>query len=70
MKLGFGFYYHMLNEQNYRFARQCGATHAVVHLVDYFHQGSGHTDADSQPIGGESGWGVAGATAHLWNYES
>ena len=70
MKLGFGFYAHMLNDEHYRFARQCGATHAVVHLVDYFHQGSGHTDSDSQPIGGHGGWGVAGATRDLWSYDS
>ena len=38
MKLGFGLYRHMLNDQHYRFARQCGATHVVVHLVDYFGQ--------------------------------
>ena len=30
MKLGFGFYHHMLNRENYDFAVQCGATHAVV----------------------------------------
>ena len=39
MKLGFGFYKHMLNREHYDFAVQCGATHAVVHLVDYFYQG-------------------------------
>jgi mannonate dehydratase len=70
MKLGFGFYHYMLNRDTYRFARQCGATHAVIHLVDYFHRGTGHTDAESQPIGGTSGWGTAGATAHLWTYEN
>ena len=26
----------MLNEEHYKFAKQCGATHLVVHLVDYF----------------------------------
>ena len=36
MKLGFGLYRHMLNEQHYKFAKQCGATHLVIHLVDYF----------------------------------
>ncbi|TVR67455.1 MAG: D-mannonate dehydratase [Spirochaetaceae bacterium] len=70
MKLGFGFYHHMLDQDSYRFARQCGATHAVVHLVDYFHGGAGHTDSESQPIGDSSGWGTAGATAHLWTCEN
>lgn len=70
MKLGFGFYHYMLNEDYYRFARQCGATHAVVHLVDYFYKGSGHTEAENQPVGGMKGWGEAGATRHLWTYEN
>lgn len=72
IKLGFGFYHHMLSDDGYKFARQCGATHAVVHLVDYFHQGAQTKDnhPDNQPVGGSEGWGVAGATRHLWNYDS
>lgn len=48
----------MLNEEHYRFARQCGATHAVVHLVDYFNQGGANSRSD-QPIGDLHGWGRA-----------
>ncbi|TVQ35918.1 MAG: D-mannonate dehydratase [Spirochaetaceae bacterium] len=72
MKLGFGFYQHMLNDDGYRFARQCGATHAVVHLVDYFNQGKQlkNNHRDNQPIGGRDGWGHAGATRQLWQYDS
>ena len=70
MKLGFGFYCRMLNRKHYRFARQCGATHAVVHLVDYFHQSSDNNAPDNQPIGGTSGWGIAGATAESWTYDN
>jgi mannonate dehydratase len=64
IKLGFGFYHHMLTPENFRFARQCGATHAVVHLVDYF----GHAaDADAnQPVGGDRGWGRAGGHDERW----
>lgn len=40
MKLGFGLYRHLLTVENYRFARQCGATHAVVHLLDYKRAGA------------------------------
>jgi mannonate dehydratase len=65
MKLGFGLYKHMLNEANYKFARQCGATHLVVHLVDYF----GHDkDKADQPIGGQDGWGSAG-DGKLWELD-
>jgi mannonate dehydratase len=70
MKLGFGFYHYMLDEEHYRFARQCGATHAVVHLTDYFNRGTGHADAESQPVGDLGGWGEAGSTKDLWSYES
>lgn len=69
MKLGFGFYRHMLNREHYDFAVQCGATHAVVHLVDYFHKGGGH--GGNQPIGDvELGWGYAGGTPEeAWSAE-
>ena len=68
MKLGFGFYKHMLNDEHYRFARQCGATHAVVHLVDYFNQGGSNTRTD-QPLGDLHGWGYAGDPDHLWTID-
>jgi len=35
-----------LTEENFRFARQCGATYLTVHLVDYFH---GKNTQDNQP---------------------
>lgn len=71
MKLGFGFYRHMLNREQYDFAVQCGATHAVVHLVDYFYQGAAKHD-NNQPIGNvELGWGYAGGTPKdAWSVES
>ena len=56
MKLGFGLYRHMLDDAHYAFARQCGATHAVVHMCDYFRGGGSRAD---QPVGDGSGWGVA-----------
>ncbi len=68
MKLGFGLYKHMLAEEHYRFARQCGATHVVIHLVDYF-QKTKSDSADNQPVGGETGWGPAGDPEQLWTLE-
>lgn len=70
MKLGFGFYRHMLTAENLSFARQAGATHAVVHLVDYFHKGSqsGNT-RDDQPAGDLGGWGHAGDPQRLWQLD-
>jgi mannonate dehydratase len=66
MKLGFGLYKHMLNEQNYKFAKQCGATHVVVHLVDYFGHKMSDKDKADQPTGGREGWGSAG-DGRLWD---
>ena len=72
MKLGFGLYRHQLDGEHFDFARQCGATHLVVHLCDYFHQGSAGSDGDdaNQPVGDSGGWGVArGAADPIWSYE-
>jgi len=68
MKLGLGLYRHQLNTENYRFARQCGCTHVVVHLVDYFRSSHSNLPGD-QPLGDDSGWGLAGDPAALWSYE-
>jgi mannonate dehydratase len=68
MKLGLGLYRHLLNPENFRFARQAGATHIVAHLVDYFRGGS-HNPTDNQPTGTEQGWGRAGDPDRLWSLE-
>lgn len=36
MKLGIGLYRHMLKDEYYRFAAQCGCTHLIVHLANYY----------------------------------
>ncbi len=41
MKVGIGLYRHMLTPSNYRFAKQIGCTHVVIHLVDYFRKPEG-----------------------------
>ena len=68
MKLGFGLYRHMLDEEHYKFAKQCGATHVVVHLVDYFGHSKSTEEKADQPIGGKEGWGLAGK-GQLWSLE-
>lgn len=67
MKLGFGLYRHHLTPTNYQFARQAGATHLVVHLVDYFRNKPESARAD-QPTGGADGWGHAGSVEEgVWS---
>ena len=101
VKLGLGLYRHQLNAEHYRFAKQCGCTHLVIHLVDYFR--SSHSNqpgpssvapvlsilrssataedgrsstaegglrrVDDQPVGDDTGWGLAGDPNQLWTYE-
>jgi mannonate dehydratase len=56
----------MLTREYYDFARQAGCTHVVVHLVDYFNQGSSNP-RDNQPSGSKyETWGVAGDPERLW----
>jgi mannonate dehydratase len=68
MKLGLGLYRHLLTRENFRFARQIGATHLVVHLVDYF-KGGAENARDNQPTGSTGGWGVSGDPTVLWSLE-
>ncbi len=67
MKLGLGLYRHQLDEEHLRFVRQCGCTHVVAHLVDYFNQGGANRVGD-QPVGDTSGWGHAG-DGKPWSYD-
>ncbi len=69
MKLGFGLYRHQLNDDHFRFARQCGATHLVVHWVDYF-RSSRSNNPNDQPVGDDSGWGLAGDPDQLWDRQN
>ncbi|HLH54968.1 MAG TPA: mannonate dehydratase [Verrucomicrobiae bacterium] len=68
MKLGLGLYRHQLDDEHFRFARQCGCTHLVIHLVDYFRSSKSNLPGD-QPVGDDHGWGLAGDPDQLWTYE-
>ena len=64
MKLGLGLYRHMLTPENFRFAKQAGATHIVAHLVDYFNQAVSLSTATA----GDA-WGITTAHDRLWTVE-
>ncbi|MFA6563438.1 MAG: mannonate dehydratase [Verrucomicrobiia bacterium] len=68
MKLGLGLYRHQLNAEHYQFARQCGCSHVVAHLVDYFRSSRSNKPGD-QPVGDDTGWGLAGDPDKLWTFE-
>jgi mannonate dehydratase len=69
MKLGFGLYRHMLTPAYFAFAKQVGATHVVVHLVDYFNKGGTANPRQDQPVGELGGWGYAGDPDRLWSVD-
>jgi mannonate dehydratase len=59
----------MLTREYYAFARQAGCTHVVIHLVDYFNQGSSNPRTN-QPTGTKyEPWGVAGNPDKLWTVD-
>lgn len=65
MKLGLGLYRGLLTDENFRFARQAGVTHLVVHLVDYFN-GANPTLSSGAP---NMGWGVTSNQQRPWTYD-
>jgi len=64
MKIGLGLYRHMLTPENFRFARQAGATHIVAHWVNYW-----GTQEKIPATDGERNWGVTRQQGHLWTFE-
>ena len=65
MRLGLGLYKSLLNDDNFRFARQAGATDVVVQLVDYVKGG----DNPSLTQNYLDGWGVTDQAGKWWTYE-
>jgi len=56
----------MLSREYYDFAKQAGCTHVVIHLVDYFNQGTTNP-RHNQPTGAKyEPWGRAGDPEKLW----
>ena len=64
MKIGLGLYRESLTPDNFRFARQAGATHIVAHLTNYFRGRDPSLSAGNE----KEGWGDC-STDELWNYE-
>ncbi len=63
MKIGLGLYRHMLTPDNFRFAKQAGATHIVAHWVDYWGK------EEIPATDGVKNWGVSDHRGQLWTYE-
>ena len=65
MKLGLGLFRESVTEENFKFARQAGATHLVVHMTNY------HRGKDPKLSSGSDteGWGVTTGKGRLWSTE-
>lgn len=65
MKLGFGLYRHMLTDENFKFAKQAGCTHLVIHMVDYYNNVEGLPQTNSK-----QNMGFAKTRDEAWEYEN
>lgn len=66
MKLGLGLYRYMLSRESFQFAQQCGCTHLIVHLADYYH-GDGQIVAATDA---HTNYGEAKARDPIWELDS
>lgn len=64
MKLGIGLYRHMLTKENYKFAKQCGCTHLIIHLADYY------KDEIVTATDDKKNYGISRADDDIWTLES
>lgn len=65
MKLGLGLYKSVLTKDNFQFAKQAGATHLVIQLVDYIQTGENPSLTNNYL----DGWGFTGNENKPWTYE-
>ncbi len=64
IKLGLGLYRHMLTDDNFAFAKQCGCTHLIVHLADYYSKQIVTATDD------KTNYGYAKALEEIWQEDS
>jgi mannonate dehydratase len=64
MKLGLGLYRHLLTRDNFRFARQCGCTHLIVHLAEYYAEEVVPSTNDRK------NYGTSMAADPIWEFEN
>lgn len=62
MKLGLGFHRNRIHRETFRFARQAGCTHVVIHLVERIREGL-------PPAADEFCFGMTRAGGEVWSYD-
>ncbi len=63
MKLGLGLYRHLLTKDNFRFAKQAGCSHLIIHLADYYREILPATDT-------KKNYGLTVENDPIWNLEN
>lgn len=66
MKLGIGLYKHMLSRDNFRFARQAGCTHLIIHLAEYYSKEKGVVTATND----KTNYGESRSMDPAWSLEN
>ncbi len=66
-KLGIGLYREMLDREHFRFARQCGCTHLIIHLARYY---TGGQDRIVTATDEHTNYGRAVRDDPIWSYDS
>ncbi|MEG1271533.1 MAG: mannonate dehydratase, partial [Ruthenibacterium sp.] len=63
---GLGLYRHMLTPAYFQFAKQCGCTHLILHLANYYSDNKGVVTATDE----KHNYGVANALDPIWELDS
>lgn len=64
IKLGLGLYRHMLTDEYFAFAKQCGCTHLIIHLANYY------SDQIVTATDDKVNYGTAKALEDIWQADS
>lgn len=66
MKLGLGLYKHMLTRDNFKFAKQLGCSHLIVHLAEYYSHEKGVVTATDE----KTNYGKSATSDPIWSLQS
>lgn len=66
MYLGLGLYRHMITRENFKFAKQAGCTHLILHLANYYSKEKGVVTATDD----KNNYGDALAKEDIWSFDN
>ena len=66
MYLGLGLYRHMITRENFKFAKQIGCSHLILHLANYYSKEKGVVTATDE----NNNYGEAFAKEEIWSLDN